>query len=210
MNSATRVEAILCGRWCAQFPPLPATRTPPTGLVHRRGTLDSRQPTTAQGNDLKSKRVEPRRERAREPNTQPGDLQVICLLKHEAGRDVYIGALEELNDKFGGLISSLRETGEFIGYPGETLLLTAPPGSIAAKQLLLIGVGDSKKLSLDELRLAGRIAAREAVRLQAAHVAFAPALRDQGSNTIEVGEGGAAVAEQIALATRIKFSDDDR
>ena len=53
---------------------------------------------------------------------------------------------------------------------------------------------------MDRLRLVGRIAIREAVRLRAIHISFAPTLRDQGSNRIDVGEGDGAFAEQVILA----------
>jgi hypothetical protein len=108
--------------------------------------------------------------------------------------------MQDLNDKLGGLLSSLRERGEFVGEPGETLVFTPPPGSITPQKVLLIGVGEEAAVTLDRLRLAGTIAAREAVRLGVSHVSFAPTLRDQGSHRIDVGEGDAAVAESFLLA----------
>jgi hypothetical protein len=75
-----------------------------------------------------------------------------------------------------------------------------PAGSITPKRVLLIGVGEESALTVDRLRFAGTIAAREAVRLGMAHVSFAPTLRDQGSTRIDVGEGDAAVAESFLLA----------
>lgn len=134
------------------------------------------------------------------PADEAADLQIICILKHAAAGDPYIEAMDALNKKLGGLISNLRDHDEFAGDAGETLLLTPPPGSIAARQLLLIGVGPERELSLDMLKRVGRIAAREAVRIHAAHVAFAPTLRDQGSMRIDVAEGGSAVVEQWVLA----------
>ena len=134
------------------------------------------------------------------PVTQTTDLQIICLLQHNPAGDTYIEAMQDFNDKLGGVLSSLRERGEFVGEPGETLLLNPPAGSITPKQVLLIGVGEEAVLTVDRLRLAGTIAARESVRLGMAHVSFAPTLRDQGSNRIDVGEGDAAVAESFLLA----------
>lgn len=134
------------------------------------------------------------------PVTQDTDLQIISLLKHNANGDKYIEAMKDFNEKLGGLLSSLRERGEFIGELGETLLFIPPPDSIMPKKVLLIGLGDEKELSIDKLKIAGRIAAREAVRLQATHVSFAPTLRDQGSSVIDVGDGDAAVVEQLILA----------
>ena len=65
---------------------------------------------------------------------------------------------------------------------------------------MVIGLGDEKDLSLDSLRVVGRIAAREAVRLQAKHVAWAPVIRDEGNTTIDVGEGDRAFIEQMLSA----------
>lgn len=134
------------------------------------------------------------------PVTQTTDLQILCVLKHDPAGDKYIEAMQDFNDKQGGLLSALRERGEFVGELGETFLYTPPARSITPKRVLLIGVGDAAGLSLDRLRLAGRIALREAVRLGAKNVSFAPTLRDQGSEVIDVGEGDAAVVEQVLLA----------
>jgi hypothetical protein len=60
--------------------------------------------------------------------------------------------------------------------------------------------GEEKDLSLDSLRVVGRIAAREAVRLNAKHVAWAPVIRDQGNTAIDVGEGDRAFVEQMLAA----------
>ncbi|WP_063724996.1 M17 family peptidase N-terminal domain-containing protein [Cystobacter fuscus] len=134
------------------------------------------------------------------PVTQVTDLQILCVLKHDPAGDQYIEAMQDFNAKQGGLLSSLRERGEFVGELGETFLYTPPPRSITPKRVLLIGVGEAKDVSLDKLRLVGRIALREAVRLGAKNVSFAPTLRDQGSTVIDVGEGDAAVVEQMLLA----------
>ena len=134
------------------------------------------------------------------PVTQTTELQIVTLLKHNPQGDQYIEAMQDFNDKQGGLLQSLRERGEFIGELGETLLYTPPGQSITPRRVLLIGLGDEKELSLEKLRIAGRIAIREAVRLNAHHVSFAPTLRDQGSSLIEVGAGDAAVVEQGLLA----------
>src|SRR5258705_3187378 len=120
------------------------------------------------------------------PFGEPADLQIICLFKHKAAGDTYQGAAKETDEKLGGILSALRNRGEFVGESGETFLFTPPKGSIPAKQFLVIGLGDEKDLSLDTLRLVGRITARETVRLKAKHVAWAPVIRDEGNTTIEV------------------------
>ena len=65
---------------------------------------------------------------------------------------------------------------------------------------MVIGLGEEKDLSLESLRVFGRVAARAAVRLKARHVAWAPVIRDEGNITIEVGEGDRAFAEQFFSA----------
>jgi leucyl aminopeptidase len=134
------------------------------------------------------------------PYGEPADLQMICLFKHKPGGDTYQGAAKETDEKLGGILSSLRNRGEFVGEAGETFLFTPPKGSIPAKRFMVIGLGDEKDLSLDTLRLVGRIAAREAVRLEAKHVAWAPVIRDEGNTTIDVGEGDRAFTEQFLSA----------
>src|ERR1700746_1415702 len=129
------------------------------------------------------------------PYMEPADLQIICLFKHKQTGDTYQDAAKETDEKLGGILSSLRNRGEFVGESGETILFPPPEGSIPAKQFMIIGVGDEKNLSLDTLRLVGRIAAREAVRLKAEHVAWAPVIRDEGNTAIDVGQGERAFAE---------------
>ena len=143
------------------------------------------------------------------PITQTTDLQIICVLKHDTAGDKYIEAMDDLNQKLHHLLSNLRERGEFVGELGETFLFTPPPNSITPKQVLLIGVGDESALSVDKLKLVGRIAARESVRLKASSVSFAPTLRDQGSSRIDVGEGDAAFAHAWVLAydTEMKLQE---
>src|SRR5277367_1465044 len=106
------------------------------------------------------------------PYTQEADLQIICLFKHKDSGDTYEGAAKATDDHLNGLLSALRNRGEFVGELGETFLFTPPTGSIPAKRFMVIGLGDEKDLSLDSLRVVGRIAAREAVRLKASHVAW--------------------------------------
>jgi hypothetical protein len=134
------------------------------------------------------------------PYMEPADLQVICLFKHKPGGDTYLGAAKETDEKLGGLLSSLRNRGEFVGEAGETILFTPPVGLIPAKQFMVIGLGEEKDLSLNTLRVAGRIAARQAVRLRAARLAWAPVIRDEGNTAIDVGEGDRAFTEQMLAA----------
>src|ERR1700756_1774542 len=134
------------------------------------------------------------------PYSEPADLQIICLFKHKPSGDTYQGAAKDTDQHLHGLLSALRNRGEFVGELGETFLFTPSDGSIPAKRFMVIGLGDEKDLSLDSLRVVGRIAAREAVRLKARHVAWAPVIRDEGNTTIDVGEGDRTFAEQFLSA----------
>jgi hypothetical protein len=134
------------------------------------------------------------------PYMEAADLQIICLFKHKDSGDTYQGAAKETDAHLGGLLSALRNRGEFIGELGETFLFTPTTGSIPAKRFMVIGLGEEKDLSLESLRVVGRIAAREAVRLKAKHVAWAPVIRDEGNSTIEVGLGDRIFAEEFLSA----------
>ena len=134
------------------------------------------------------------------PYMEAADLQIICLFKHKDSGDTYQGAAKDTDAHLHGLLSALRNRGEFVGELGETFLFTPPTGSIPARRFMVIGLGDEKDLSLESLRVVGRIAAREAVRLKAKDVAWAPVIRDEGNTTIEVGQGDRAFAEQFLFA----------
>ena len=134
------------------------------------------------------------------PYAEPADLQIVCLFKHKPSGDTYQGAAKDTDEHLHGLLSALRNRGEFVGELGETILFTPANGSVPAKRFMVIGLGEEKDLSLDALRLVGRVAAREAVRLQAKRVAWAPVIRDEGDRTLDVGEVDRAFIEQLLSA----------
>ena len=134
------------------------------------------------------------------PYGQATDLQIICVFKHKASGDTYIAAMKDLDDRLGGLISSLRNRGEFDGELGETICFNPPSGSTLAKRFLVVGLGDESTLSLKTMRLVGSVALREAIHLKATHVSFAPVLRDQGNDKLDVGDCDLNVEEGVILA----------
>src|SRR6202162_4215924 len=93
------------------------------------------------------------------PYSEPADLQIICLFKHKPSGDTYQGAAKDTDQHLHGLLSALRTRCEFVGELGETLLFSPPSGSIPAKRFMVIGLGDEKDLSLDSVRVVGRVAA---------------------------------------------------
>jgi len=135
------------------------------------------------------------------PYTADVPLQVVCYFKYTlAGAKRMGGAPVELDKHLRGVIASLRERGEFGGNQLETMLISPPLGSIKAKALLLIGLGDEEALSLKRMEAVGRVSLREAVRLGISRVAFAPLIRDQGNTKIGTGDVEMAVVRGMLLA----------
>jgi hypothetical protein len=106
----------------------------------------------------------------------------------------------ELDKELGGVIASLRERGDFAGNARETLLIIPPKNSIKAKALQLIGLGSEADLSTDLMKNVGEVALREAARLGASRVAFAPMIRDQGNSSIDTGVIERAVTTGVLVA----------
>src|SRR3954470_1225992 len=135
------------------------------------------------------------------PYTADAPLQVVCYFKYTPDRAKRMtGAPVELDKELGGVIAALRERGEFEGAELETLLLVPPKGSIKAKALLLVGLGEEDSLSLARMERVGRVALREASRLGVRRVAFAPLIRDQGNTRIGTGDVESAVVKGMLLA----------
>jgi hypothetical protein len=135
------------------------------------------------------------------PYTADVPLQVVCYFKYTPERAKRMsGAPVELDKHLGGVIASLRKRGEFVGDQLETLLITPPRDSIKAKALLLVGLGDEDALSLQLMEAVGRVSLRNAARLGARRVGFAPLIRDQGNTKIGTGEVARAVVRGMLLA----------
>ncbi len=134
------------------------------------------------------------------PQDQETDLLFLCFFKHKAKGDTVTSTIQKFDDRLGGLIGSLRNRNEFSGDELETILINPPAGSIKAKKLMLIGLGEEDKLSLQTMRRIGGVALREAARLGAKSVAFGAALRDQGNAKYGVGDVGGEVLHGALLA----------
>jgi len=122
------------------------------------------------------------------PSTQDTPLQIICLFEYTEG-DIFISppALpKELNgmvhvdEALKGLITNLRRTNRFEGKLLETLLIIPPSGSIAAKKLLLIGLGNRKDFNANIMRLVGVVGMREALRMGVSSYSHASDIKDAG------------------------------
>lgn len=95
----------------------------------------------------------------------------------------------------------------FNGDRGEMLLLDSPPAAIAARAVLVIGMGDPDDWSPAVTASAVQGAFVAAGIQGAASVAFAPSMLDAGLDPDRVGDAGdrmvAAVADAIDLDARL-------
>jgi hypothetical protein len=129
---------------------------------------------------------------AQSPADTTTELQVICLFRSSPVNTLR-GSLTEANDKLKGLLDRVRTPGLFLGELGETLLIAPPKDSLAAKRLLIIGLGDSQTFSPQRMQLVGEIVYSEASRLGVSNPYFAPTILDGGVTGFATGE----VAEQV-------------
>jgi hypothetical protein len=120
------------------------------------------------------------------------ELQVICLFRSDPV-NVLHGSLTEMNEKLKGLLVRIRTPQLFRGDLGETLLLAPGSGTILAKKLLVIGLGDSQAFTPDRMELIGSIVYREASRLGIRRPCFAPTVLDGGVTKFTTGQ----TAEQV-------------
>ncbi|HEV3304288.1 MAG TPA: M17 family peptidase N-terminal domain-containing protein [Planctomycetaceae bacterium] len=155
------------------------------GLLTTRGWADNVKETALDGPDGVKIKI-----RMEGPTTAETPLQVVCLFKHKESGDKMLAAAVDLDKDLHGVISSLRNRGEFAGDALETLLIVPPAGTIKPKLLLLIGIGEESSFSLDRMEEVGRVAVREAARLGASKIAFAPLVRDQGNSQFGTGDVG--------------------
>ena len=129
---------------------------------------------------------------AQSPADTTTELQVICLFR-SAPENTLHGSLTETDEKLKGLLDRIRKPDLFRGELGETLLITPPKGSLGAKRLLIIGLGDSQTFTPQRMQTVGETLYSEAGRLGVAHPYFAPTILDGGVSKFTTGE----VAEQV-------------
>jgi hypothetical protein len=124
---------------------------------------------------------------AESPADTTTDLQVICLFRSSPENTLH-GSLLEINEKLKGLLDRIRNANLFRGELGETLVLAPPKGSLGARKLLMIGLGDSQTFSPQRMQMIGEIVYAEGSRLGVAHPFFAPTVLDGGVTGFATGE----------------------
>jgi hypothetical protein len=108
------------------------------------------------------------------------DFSVACMFEHEMGGAGPAGGLLALDTALGGYLTHVRAAGVFRAQPMETLLVASPRPGLAARAILVIGLGDPATLDGERLRRATCVAMREALRHGATSMAFAPSVLDAG------------------------------
>jgi hypothetical protein len=129
---------------------------------------------------------------AQSPADTSAELQTICLFRSTPANTLH-GSLTEMNEKLKGLLERIRKPELFMGELGETLVITPPEASLAAKRLLIVGLGDSQTFTPQRMQLVGEILYAEASRLAVTQPFFAPTILDGGVSKFTTGE----VAEQV-------------
>jgi len=129
-----------------------------------------------------------------ETNTE---LQIICLFRSDPSNTLH-GSLAEIDQKMKGLLDRIRQPNLFAGELGETLLILPPPGTLAARRLFIVGLGDSATFTPARMEFVGAIVYRETVRLGISQPYFAPTILDGGVTKFSTGE----VAEQFVSGFR--------
>ncbi|BAP32596.1 leucyl aminopeptidase-like protein [Chryseobacterium sp. StRB126] len=121
------------------------------------------------------------------PSSADTQLQVACVFEYKEN-DIFsapalpanLNGLVHLDEALKGELTNIRKSGQFLGHSLETILITSPKGSMPAKKLLLIGLGDRTKFTPELMISVGEVAAREAMRLGVSNFAFASDLKDAG------------------------------
>lgn len=108
------------------------------------------------------------------------DVKVFAGRIHEADVDAIIlpliqdskpdSATEAVDQALGGAISDLIDSGDFVGKPGQVVVLY-PRGAVPAKRVILVGIGSIASLTADGIRRAAAVAIKKAGELKLSKVA---------------------------------------
>src|SRR5437763_9792375 len=127
------------------------------------------------------------------------DALVVGAIRKRAGQQAKgVGLLkttEQVDSLLGGLISEVCTDGEFQGQPGE-LVTIHTMGKLAAKRVVVVGLGTQEKLSLQVLQRASATAARHLQSTGAQQIVLALDWDDTG---IDPAQGVQAEVEGALL-----------
>ncbi|MCX5643437.1 MAG: leucyl aminopeptidase [Phycisphaerae bacterium] len=113
----------------------------------------------------------------------------------DAGPDETIQALDR---KLGGGIERLAKLGDLTGKP-KTYAILYGEGRIAADRVMLLGLGEQKRATLDTIRRAAAAAANRAVDMKVKRIALA--LHRSFGDRLDAAAMGRAMAEGVYLGS---------
>lgn len=122
------------------------------------------------------------------------EMDAIVLGLFEGVTDLE-GAAQAADQALSGAIGEVIAAGDFTGKSGTTVVLY-PRGSLAAKRVILLGLGKMEALDLEGVRCAAAVMTKKAGELNARSVGLR-VLRPSG---MAVAEGAQAMAEGVLLA----------
>ncbi len=125
------------------------------------------------------------------------DVLVVGAVREQGGKVTLPGATRTVDNVLDGLLNEISSGGEFKGNLGEMVTIHTM-GKLAAKRVLLVGLGMQEKLNTQSFRRASAVAARQA-QSTGAHT-LCLALNWSGSG-IDTEEGAQAAVEGVLSGT---------
>jgi hypothetical protein len=122
------------------------------------------------------------------PKVVEVEVLIAGFFRYEVNGPALEGGAKELDDALGGLISAYRRDGLFGGKLGKVVWFLTPEKTIAAKSIMLIGLGNRRSFSLAKAETVGCLALRNAVARSFQHIAFAPQVWEGGLSKFSVTE----------------------
>ena len=114
-----------------------------------------------------------------------------------------------LAKRFGSRILHPFEAGDFIGKAGETSLLYID-GKTSASRILLVGLGEKKKLSLERYRCAAAIASKSARQMKAQSLALWFPVSEQRPGEVLRAMGEGALLALYRFDKYVTKTDNDK
>lgn len=129
-------------------------------------------------------------------NTLACDALIVSAAHKTTGTGVQLAtAASDVDAALAGIINECNANGEFKGNAGELLTLH-PAGKLAAKRVIVVGLGSLAKVTTQSVRRAAAIAARAAQKTGAQKIAVAGGLATDAFNAVQEAQ---ATIEGILL-----------
>ena len=131
------------------------------------------------------------------------DLLAVGIASDAKGLSGVAGAV---NKKLAGAVADVRKVGDFKAKANSTVVLYTN-GKIAAARVLLVGLGEKKKITIDTLRKASSMAANSGVSLNCKTVALC--LASGAGKKFNADKLGQAITEGVSCRKCGKQSVSD-